>query len=461
MTVHADSSWTGHIRATLALGLPLVGSQLATIGFGVSDSLMLGRLGAEPLAASVLGTTLFFVIYITGAGFAQAVAPIVATAIGAGDDVTVRRAVRMGIWAALIFSVIAIPLMLNAEAILLALGQVPELAALADSYLQIAAWALIMNLFHSVLRSFLAAFERANIVLYAMLGGLALNILLNYAFIFGNLGAPAMGIRGAAIATVGSNLLVSAILLIYALSLAEIRKYDMFTRFWRPDWSALLDVYRLGWPISLTLLAEVSLFALSSLMLGWLGTMELAAHGIALQISSVTFMVPLGLSFASTVRVGRALGRRDIDNLLRASVVVMLIAVAVSIAAAALFLLAPAGLIGLFLDNDKSDAIQIIAYGSTLLAVAALFQVVDTVQVVALGLLRGLKDTRVPMLVAVASYLVFGSGVAYVLGFTLGMGGVGVWLGLALGLGIAAVLLVWRYVVLLRHLQAGITPLPS
>ena len=446
------TSWHAHLRASLVLGLPLIGAQLASVGLGVTDTIMLGWLGAEPLAASVLGTTFYFLCFLTGAGIAHAVAPIVANALGAGDDVTVRRSVRMAIWAVLIFAILCLPLLLNAEPIFLALGQVPELAALADDYLDIACWALAMNLFHTVLRSYLSAFERAGVVLYATLLGLGLNAMLNYMFIFGNWGAPALGIQGAAVATLGTNTVITIALIAYVMWLPELRKYTLFVRFWRPDWGAFAEVLALGWPISLTLLAEVSLFSLSSVMIGWIGTIELAAHGIALQISSVVFMVPLGLSFVATVRVGRAAGRADWLAVHRASVTVMILATGVALLAAAVLLIFPDALAALFLDRDNPDFRQIVSYCGALLAVAALFQVADTLQVVAAGMLRGIKDTRVPMMIAVASYIGAGIFFAYGLGFWAGLGGVGVWLGLAIGLALAAVLLLWRYVILYRRL---------
>jgi MATE family multidrug resistance protein len=219
----------------------------------------------------------------------------------------------------------------------------------------------------------------------------------------------------------------------------------MFARLWRPDWEALARVFRLGWPIGLTNLAEVGLFAASSVMMGWLGTLPLAAHGIALQVTSVIFMVHVGLSNVATVRAGQAQGRGDGQGLRDGARVVLAVSGVVAVCTVVVFLAVPGVLIGLFLSPDDPSRPAVIAIGVMLLAAAALFQVVDAAQVMALGLLRGVQDTRVPMVIAGLSYWVVGVPASYVLGFTFGMGGPGIWLGLALGLALAGVFMLWRF----------------
>ena len=445
-----DPSWRGHIIATLRLGIPLIGSQLAFIGLSVTDTIMLGWLGAAPLAASVLATQLFFVTMIAGSGMANAVSPIVANALGSGDHRSVRRSVRMAIWGSVIYSVLAGWHLWFSEPVFLLLGQEPELAKAGQDYLRIALWSLPIALFHNAMRSYLTALEYAGIVLWATVIGLILNAFINYAFIFGNWGAPALGIKGAAIATLATSIVMFAIMTIYAVTRSELKEFEILNRVWQPDWQALAEVFRLGWPISLTLLAEVSLFTISSFMMGWLGVIALAAHGIALQVISVIFMIPLGLTFAATVRVGRAVGRGDATGLYRASVTVTVIAVVIAIIAAILLIAVPEPLIRLFLDSENPDAAAIIAIGVPLLAVAAVFQIVDTLQVIAVGLLRGLKDTKIPMYMAVVSYLIFGVSAAYILAFPMGFEGQGVWSGLAIGLSLAAVLLGGRFMKLMK-----------
>ncbi|NNU79379.1 MATE family efflux transporter [Halovulum dunhuangense] len=437
--------WPEHMRATIRLGLPLIGTQLAQQGLTITDTIMLGWLGAEPLAAGVLATTLFFIGFILCTGFAHAVMPLAANAEGDNDTRGVRRSVRMGLWVVMLVVTLTMPVLWHTEALLLALGQEPALAALAQDYMRIGQWALYPSLGVMVLRSYLSALERTGIVLWATLGGVVLNAVLNWTLIFGNLGAPALGIRGAAIATLGTYCLILAIMLVYCTRVRALRKYELFVRFFRPDWAAFREVMRLGAPISASLIAEVGLFGASSIMMGWIGTVPLAAHGIAIQVISALFMVPLGLMMAGTVRVGRAHGARDAVALDLAAKAVLLLAVGFAILSALVLWLLPETLIGLFIDRENPAAAEILQVGVVLLAVAAVFQIVDTLQVVSAGLLRGLKDTRRPMVIAVFSYWGVGLPVAYVLGFPLGLGGVGIWAGLAAGLACAAVLLTRRF----------------
>lgn len=441
----ADPSWGGHIRATLRLGLPLVAAHLGQQAITVTDTIMLGWLGAEDLAAGVLGTSLFFVAFIACSGFGYAVMPLAAAAEGRGDARAVRRSVRMGLWLITGIVTLFMPVLWFTEAVLLAAGQEPALASLAQDYVRIAQWALYPAVWLVVFRSYFSALERTGIVMVAMFGGVLLNAALNWMFIFGNWGAPALGIRGAAVATLGTAFIVVVPLVIAAVWMPLSRKYAIFVRIWKPDWAAIAEVLRLGAPISGTLLAEVGLFVMASLMLGWLGTVALAAHGIALQVISVVFMIPLGLSSAATARVGRAVGRGDDLGLTRAAITVMAMSLTVTGAAALVLWVIPEPLISLFLDDEEPAAAEILAAGAGLLAVAAVFQIVDALQVISSSLLRGLKDTRRPMWIAVLSYWGLGVPSAYILGFVLDFGGQGVWGGLAIGLTAAAVLLTWRF----------------
>jgi MATE family multidrug resistance protein len=296
-----------------------------------------------------------------------------------------------------------------------------------------------------VMKSYLAALERTQVVLWATIASVVLNAGLNWVLIFGNWGAPELGVRGAAMATIGTQLLSLVIILAYSALLPALNRYTLFIRFWRPDWGAFADVFRLGWPIGLTNLAESALFAASAFMMGWIGTKELAAHGIALEIASATFMVHLGLSNAATVRAGRAYGAGDQTGLRRGGGISIALSVGVACLTILLFLGIPEVMIGAFLNEADPARPQIIAIGVSLLAVAALFQLADGAQVMALGLLRGVQDTRVPLVIAACSYWLVGVPTSYVLGFSFGLGGPGIWLGLVVGLVLAAVLLMVRF----------------
>lgn len=432
-----------HARAILVLGVPLIGSHLAQFAVTLTDAVMLGWYDVQVLAQQVLGGMLFFTLFIMGSGFAWAVMPMVAEAESAGRVTEVRRVTRMAQWLSVLFGLICMPVFWWSGAILLALGQEPNVAQGAQDYLRIAGWAIFPALFVMVLKSYLSALERAQVVLWVTVAAVLVNIVVNYALIFGNWGAPELGIKGAAIASLAVQAVSALGLAVYAAVVTP--EHALFARVWRPDWEAFRAVFRLGWPIGITNLAEVGLFAASSLMMGWLGTLPLAAHGIALQITSAMFMVHLGLSNAATVRAGRALGRGDLHGLRRGGVVIIVMSGIMVALTIALFLLAPAPLMALFLSPDDPDRAAVVAVGVGLLAAAALFQLVDAAQVMALGLLRGVQDTRVPMVIATLSYWAVGVPISYVLGFPLGLGGVGIWLGLAIGLALAGVFMMWRF----------------
>ncbi|WP_298675772.1 MATE family efflux transporter [uncultured Lentibacter sp.] len=447
-----------HIKAYLVLGLPLVGSHVAQMSINLIDTLMLGWYDVDALAAQVLASTLFFVFFIFGSGFAWAVMPKVAAAEGAGDERGARRVTRMGLWASIMFGVAVMPFFIWSEPVLLALGQTPALAALGAEYLMVAGWGIFPALMVMTLKSFLAALEKTQAVLWITVAAVFANALVNYALIFGNWGAPELGILGAAWASLVVQLLSFALIVVYAQRATP--EHQLFVRFWRADWEAFGEVFRLGWPIGITALAEVGLFAASSVMMGWLGTIPLAAHGIAMQVISLAFMVHLGLSNAATVRAGRALGRGDMAGLRHGGFTVFGMSLAVAVLAVVTFLLVPELLLGAFLDPRDPDAPAVLAIGVGLMAAAALFQLVDAAQVMALGLLRGVQDTRLPMVIAAVAYWLIGVPASYVLGFVFELGGVGIWLGLALGLAVAAVLLIWRFLVW-RPAVAAAAPVQS
>jgi MATE family multidrug resistance protein len=351
----------------------------------------------------------------------------------------------MGLWIGILFSAAIMPVFWFSEPILRALGQTEQIARDAQSYLRIAGWSILPAVLVTVLRSHLAALDHARVVLYATLVGVALNAGLNWVLIFGTFGAPELGLKGAAIASLGTHSLIFLLLALYAARQRVLRDYTLFARFWRPDWEAFGQVFRLGWPIALTLLAESGLFMATMLMMGWLSTGDLAAHGIAIQIASITFMVHIGLSQAATVRAGQAWGKRDVPRLRLAGIAALIWSGAMVAVTVVAFLAVPAFLVGLFLDPDDPERLRIIARGTDLLAVAALFQLADAAQVMALGLLRGVQDTRRPMIYAVISYWLVGIPCAYLFGFPLGLGGPGIWLGLVVGLVLAGALMMTRF----------------
>lgn len=441
--VQTSMTYPQHLRAIAVLGLPLVGGNLAQFAISLTDTVMVGWYGVEALAALTLASMTFFVFFLMGAGFGWAVTPMVAQFHAQGDDAMIRRTARMGLWLVSLVFALAYPVVWNSAPLLERLGQTPELAEAAQTYLRIAGLGLWPALGVVVIKGYLAALERTRIVFIVTAGAAIFNAIGNYALIFGNFGAPELGLRGAAMASVATQLFSLLCVALYAARV--LPQHTLFSRLWRPDSEMFARVFRLGWPISLTSLSEVGLFAASTVMMGWLGTVPLAAHGIAIQVASATFVVHLGLSEAATVRAGNALGRRDREHARRGAATAIVMSVILSACAVAVFLSIPETLVNAFLDDEEPQRMAIIGVGVTLISLAAGFQLVDGMQVIALGLLRGLQDTRVPMIVAVLSYLVLGVGASYVLGFVVGWGGAGVWLGLVLGLTASSWFLMVRF----------------
>ena len=436
-------TYKDHSRAIWKLGMPLILSNLAQFAIHITDTVMLGWYDVTALAASTIAGTLFFVIFIVGAGFSQAVTPLVAAAAEDNDDVQVRRVTRMGLWLSIFYGLTVTIPFFWAEEILITIGQDPEVSALAHIYLQIVIWQMIPALIVMTLKAFLAAMEHTAIILWATIGTAVMNGFVNYALIFGNWGAPEMGIKGAAIASLSVTIVTVIILVIYTLRV--LPQFQLFKNFWRSDSEIMRRVFMLGWPIGLTSLAEGGLFAASAVMMGWIGAIELAAHGIAIQLASLTFMVHIGFSQAATVRAGRALGRKDEPSLRRGGITAIGMSALFAVLTSIVFLSLPETLVSLFIDPNEPEREMLLRIGASLIMVAALFQLVDGLQVLALGLLRGVQDTTVPMVMATFSYWIIGLPASYVLAFKLDFGGIGLWLGLVIGLAVASVLLLWRF----------------
>lgn len=443
--MRSTQTYSGHAKALLTLGLPIIGSHLAQMLLHVTDTVLLGWYGVNALAAVVLGTSMFFVVFILGSGFGISVMGMVASALGRGDETQVRRETRMGLWLSILYSLLTVPLFWWSGPILLGAGQKPEVAALAQDFLRIAGFGMMPALLIMTLKSYLAALEKTQVVLWVTLAAVLVNLFVAWVFIFGRLGAPELGVRGAAMSSLATQILTFALLALYAALAKGSRRFRLFQRFWRPDWSAFARVLRLGLPVGLTGLAESCLFVAASVMMGWIGTVELAAHGIAMEITALSFMVHLGLSNAATVRVGRAEGEGDARAMREVAATATVLSLGFGCLMVALFLTLPQPMISLFIDMSKPEAAAILTFGAALLAIAALFQLFDAMQVIALGLLRGVQDTRGPMWVAALSYWVVGVPASYVMAFPLGLGGVGLWLGLTVGLAAAACLLMLRF----------------
>lgn len=434
-----------HLTATLILGLPLIGTHVSRLLIGVIDTVMIGRYGVDELAALVLATSCLLVLTLLGSGYALGAMGVIASARARGDAVELRRATRMAMWLSVLHMAVTAPLMWWSGPILTVLGQEPSVAAFGQQWLRVMIPAVPVTLVAMVLNSYLAALGRPNLVLIVNLVGLPVNALLNWLLIFGHWGLPEMGVRGAALASLVVNCLQLAGLAACALWVPEGRPYHLFQRLWRPDWSAFRSVFALGLPIGLTLVAETGMFTGANVLMGWFGAEPLAAHGIAMQIAGLTFMVHLGISNAATIRVGTAHGSGDAYGLRQAAIAAIVLSACFALGPIVAFLAIPEVLTGLYLNAADPRAPAILALAASLMLYAGLFQMADAMQAIALGLLRGVQDTRVPMVLAVVSYWMIGLPAGWLLAFPLGIGPAGLWMGLLAGLAAAAALLMARF----------------
>lgn len=437
--------WMDELRALLALGWPLIIAQLAHNALMTTDVIMLGWLGPEFLAASTLANALFISIQLFGVGVTGAVAPLVAQALGSGNLRAVRRTVRQGLWVAFSLAGMLIPVVWNIGPLYIAIGQDPKLTALAEIYVHSACWMFAPAFMLIVFRSFLAAQGATPAILVITLAGVAANALLDYGLIFGHWGLPRLEMIGAGVATSLVSLLMLLLMAAYVLTHRRYRRYHILARFFETDWATFRRIWKIGLPVALMLLAEVGLFTFAALMQGRIGPDEVAAHAIALQLSAIAFMVPLGLSQATTVRVGLAVGTGSAEAVRKAGWASLGLTFGFMTFSMILYLSVPHLLVGLFLDADLPANRSPLMLAAGFLLVAALFQLFDGAQVTMAAALRGLNDTAAPLIVALVGYWGLGFPIAYLLGFPLGLRGIGIWWGLAAGLAVVAVVLVVRF----------------
>jgi multidrug resistance protein, MATE family len=439
------ATWRAELRELFVLAWPLVLAQLAQNALFTTDVIFIGILGPQYLAAGILANSLFFAIQLLAIGIVGAVAPLVAQAIGGRNVRAVRHIVQAGLWVGFAAALVILPIIWNAGAIMIALGQSETNALLAEDFLRYAVWTVFPAFAIIAIRSFLAAHGATRVILLITLAGVLVNILGNYLFMLGNWGFPRMELKGSGLSTTLVNVLMLALMLAYVQGHRRFRRYHIFARLWRIDWARISELVTIGGPIGLSILAEAILFTSAAFLMGWLGTNEVAAHAVAMQAVSLAFMVPLGLSQATTVRVGLAYGRRSPEGIRRAGWASFWLTIVFMSAAAALFLTIPHTVMGLFLDPTQSANQTAIALGASYLVIAGLFELADGTQVTMQGVLRGLSDTRWPMIIALVGYWIVGMPVAYICGFVLGWRGIGIWTGLAFGLAAVAVVLVARF----------------
>ena len=448
-------SWRDHIHQNMRLAAPLMIGQLATIGIWTSDTIAMGRIDSASLAAGALASRYYQPFFFLALGISLAVGPLVAQGLGAGDERQVRRAFRQGMAVAVALGVVTAPLMFNGEHVLVSLGQDAGLAALGQPFLFWSSFGLPFMFLSFVLRQFLISHQRPMPQVIALVLALAANVGLNEALVSGIGPFPAMGLAGVALATTLVYVMLCAGLVAYIGMTTPFRDSRPFRRIWVMDWAVTARLLRIGVPIGLTIVAEAGMFIAVTFLIGLFSTAALAAAAIANQIAAVSFMIPIAIAQGSTVRVGNFAGAGDRANLSQSAGATFWIGIAATVATTLILLIWPQTLIGIFLKGDDAMFADVMALALPMLVLTALFQIPDGVQAIAMAVLRGLNDTRIPGLVAIASFWVPGVAAGALAGLTLGLGPSGVWGGLLLGLSVAAVLLTIRMRQALRRVREG------
>ncbi|WP_425410272.1 MATE family efflux transporter [Hyphococcus sp.] len=436
----AAPPWRREFIALMTIGLPMGLTQLVQFSINTIDVLMIARLGAEQLAGASLGLFMFYILFVAGLGPAMAVSPLVSQALGADKDNVreARRSVRMGLWLVGAGAPMLSLIYFFTEELSLFLGQPAMAAKLAEPYVLALAPGLPFALGVIILRNFLAAIERTRAPLIFIILTTGINALLNYMLIYGNWGAPRMELVGAGIASSLSHAIGFFALVIYINREATAKRFDLFVKFFKPDWPLLAEVARIGWPSSVTLGFEAMLFNSTVLLMGVIGVAAMAAHQAALNVTALAFMLPLGLSMAGGVRVGLMAGARDAAGVRRAALVSVLSCMGLIMLIAVPVALAPHSIAKFYLDTDDMDAVRLAA---SFLPIAAAFALFDATQVAAAQALRGLKDVRIPMVLTGISYWIIGFPIAAWLGLATPLGAIGVWWGLLASLVSAALML--------------------
>jgi MATE family multidrug resistance protein len=443
----ALAPWLAELRATFTLAWPLIVTSVAQMAINATTVMMVGRLGADKLAATALANGIYSSFMVFSIGLVSATAPMMANERGRRRHAVreLRRTARQGFWAAVAIAIPAWAVLWKLEPLLVALGQDRDTSRQAATFMRYLEWGLLPQLLYMVLRGFLSVLERPLWTLLAAGAAILVNLGAGTCLIFGRAGLPALGLAGAGIANACAAVTLFAGLAMVVTIDRRFRRYRLFGRFWRADWPRFREVMRLGWPIAITIAFEATIFSAAVIMMGLIGPAAVAAHAIALQIGTLGYMVPTGIAQAATVRVGLARGAADAAWIRRAGWTAYAMALTASSMVALAVFLAPRAFAGVFIDIDAPANGPVVALAMGYLACAAVFLMADSMQVVAAGMLRGLYDTRMPMLIAGLGYWVIGLPVGALLTFWVGMGGVGIWIGLACGLGVVGAMMTARW----------------
>ncbi len=450
MTTLFVSSTKTEIKALLRLAIPLISAQIAQAATGFVDTVMMGHLGREELAAGGLASFTFQVFLNTLAGVVMGVSPLVAASYGAGQKTRIEQVTQQGLLLTVGLSILTMVGMSHMDTVMQGLGQDPRTITLATSYLNTVLWALFPAVGFAMFRGVVAGLSQAQPIMTIVIIGTLFNIAGNYVFGFGKLGAPRLELVGLALASAIAWWGMFLALVVYLLWHPKLKAYRLFQRWYWLRFPLTREILMVGTPIGISILFEYGLMLVMSYLIGLLGTNALAAHQIALQTAIIVFMIPIGMSFAATALVGQWFGRQDPQGMQRAGLVSLATIIGVTTLVAIVLLLLRQSVIGLYVDLSDPENAELIKLVGPLMIIVALGNIFDGIQKTALGSLYGLQDTRVPVLLNILAYLGVGLISGYTLGFWVGLGVQGLWIGYYLGATTAATVYSWRFISQLR-----------
>ncbi len=427
-----------HFRQTALIAYPVMLSQLGHILVGVADSIMVGNLGAQPLAAVSLANSIFSLVLTFGIGVSIGITPLVAAADGAGDQQKSGEIFKHGLLINMITGVLLCILVIASSFLLYYFDQPLDVVDSTIPYLSIIAASLIPFMLFQSFKQYAEGLSYTRVAMYITVSANILNIVLNYLLIYGKGGLPAMGLNGAGWATLISRIAMGIAMMLYVLKASWYQQRKMQVNHWKKQ--LIKRILSLGIPTGMQYIFEVGAFSFASIMMGWIGTKALAAHQIAINLAAISYMVATGLAAAATVRIGNQLGMKDIPNMRRAGFTAMIMGWLLMGFSAFIFIAFNQALPELYIKDTG-----VVELAASLLIIAAFFQLSDGTQAVGLGLLRGMADVKIPTVITLFAYWVVALPLGYWLAFTLEWGPQGIWLGLLTGLSVAAILLLLRF----------------
>ncbi len=429
-----------HIKNTFILAYPVIIGQLGFIMMGVVDSLMVGRLGAAPLAAASLGHHIMILVFVVGIGTSMAVTPLVAISVGAKKFEECGVYFRQSLLVNLVISVFLLMVVLLGADLIKFFNQPVNVATQAASYARILAFTAIPMMIFQTYKQFIEGLSVMRPAMVIVLIANIVNAFANWIFIYGNLGFPALGLDGAGWATFASRVFMALALLIFVMRNRFFKQYDVSFYIKKINFPIIKKILAIGLPSGFQYFFEVGAFSMAVIMVGWLGTTQLAAHQIAMNLASISFMAVLGISAAGSIRVGNAVGKQDVNETRRSGFTAIISGTFIMASSGIIFVVLKEYLPTLYVDEQS-----VIAVASSLLIIAALFQLSDGTQAVGIGILRGLTDVKIPTAITFIAYWIVGLPVGYLLGFIFHLGVQGVWIGLLFGLTTSAILLTLRF----------------